>query len=73
MPETCGCHVNSNRGYISVSGKIVQCNLHARAAQMRELLALYVEAVATLDRRVGLGAGVKDVLAKTRALLEATR
>ena len=63
MPETCGCYT-----IVDYNGQeIVRCNLHARAAEMRELLTILVDDFDNALEQKPL------VMQEARALLEATR
>ena len=63
MPETCGCYVVKDYN----GEEIVRCNLHARAAQMRELLAQTPTLLNPEGRRE------TEWVAKVMALLEETK
>ena len=74
MPEQCGCRVDETEGtapHKQGAPIIVQCNLHARAAEMRELLQLWREGPQKGDVQ-SRWAFSQKLLMDTIALLEAT-
>ena len=69
MPEQCGCRTveafRTSAGF-ATDAEIIYCNLHARAAEMRELLMRLTKLERTVEEGIKLAIDIQAVLEQTR-------